>query len=158
MVSLRDKHLSYIEFLKEETGLSVSALAKKAGISDSTLTRFISKDHFDSLSSATLDKISKVAGYDSYEEYLLQRHTALNKNSKQQGEGEQPPITDADKFEMYESVKRLLTHKYGFAEPKMVIKISEEVLANLSKLNTNFISDSLIMYAIEKEELQSKND
>lgn len=147
MVSLRDKHLQYIEFLKQKTGLSVSAIAKKAGISDSTLTRFIKKPEFDSLSSATLDKISKVAGYDSYEKYLVEQHSE-NDVSKQVN------IDDALKFEIYESVKRLLERKYGVASPDQVSKISAEVIEDAGRLKTDFISDSLIMYVIEKNELQ----
>lgn len=146
MAVLREKHLDFLEFLKGKTGLTVSAIAKKANISDSTLTRFIRKPEFESLSSTTLDKISKVAGYESYESYLLNEYSAV--------ELQEIKISDAEKFELYESVKRLLAKKYRVASPELVSKISKEVLEDAAKLNTNFISDSLIMYVIEKNELR----
>ncbi len=147
-MNIREKHLAFIEDIKSSTGLSVSAIAKKANISDSTLTRFIKKPEFESLSSATLNKVSRVGGYDSYEDYLL-------KSSGDDSQVKKIEISDAQKFEMYESVKRLLASKYGAANPSLVTSISEQVLVDAYKLNTNFISDSLIMYVIEKDDIES---
>jgi hypothetical protein len=147
-MTTRDLHLEFIDNIKNITGLSVSAIAKKAKISDSTLTRFIKKPEYDSLSSATLNKVSGVGGFDSYEDYLL-------KNSISDAKPKKIEISDAQKFEMYESVKRLLAVKYGAAKPSLIASISEQVLVNAFKLNTSFITDSLIMYVIEKDCLES---
>ncbi len=150
-MALRKKHLDYIEYIKTRTGLSLSALAKAAGLADSTLTRFTVKKDFKRLSTATLDKLSKVAGFESYENYLVETHQLENETL-----GDDFRIEDAQKFELYESVKRLLAKKFGNAKPMMVSNVSQNVLAHAYKLRTDFISDSLIMYVIERMETEGR--
>jgi len=146
---LRKKHLEYIDYIKVQTGLSLSALARAADLADSTLTRFMAKKDFQRLSTATLDKLAKVAGFDSYEDYLLETH-------QDDSSSEKPPvIDDASKFATYESVKRLLGKGNG-ASPATVTFVSQEVLSYANKLKTDFISDSLILYVIEKLERENK--
>ncbi len=137
-MSLRKKHIQFIEHLREKTGLTYTALAHKADIADSTLTRFVNKPDFPSLSSATLDKIAKVGGYRSYEDYLL------NKGAENHIE-----FSDSEKFEIYDMVKNLLIKKDGAAKPEFVRKTTDEVLKTAKKLNTRFVSESLIMYVLE---------
>ncbi len=145
----RKKHIEYIEYLKERTGMSLSALAKSAGLADSTLTRFLAKKDFKRLSTATLDRLAVAAGFDSYEDYLVETHQDEDKPIGA------PIIDDAAKFSTYESVKRLLGKRSG-ASPSVVTFVSQEVIAYANKLNTDFISDSLIMYVIEKLERENK--
>ncbi len=147
---LRKKHVEYIDYLKEKTGMSLSALAKAAGLADSTLTRFLAKHEFKRLSTATLDRLAKVAGFDSYEDYLLETHQEDNENNRK------VDIADSTKFATYESVKRLLTKKTGSAKPMVVSQVSQEVLDHAYRLRTDFISDSLIMYVIERLEVEGK--
>jgi len=71
MPNIRERHLKFLNEIKEVTGLSLSALAKKAAISDTTLTRFVKQNSYESLSNITLSKVSKVAGFNSYEDYLF---------------------------------------------------------------------------------------
>lgn len=52
------------------TGLTYSALATKARLSPSTINRFIRDDSLFELSMHTRDKISAVAGYKSYVDYI----------------------------------------------------------------------------------------
>lgn len=146
----RKKHLEYIEYLKKKTGMSLSALAKSAGLADSTLTRFLAKNEYQRLSTATLDRLARAAGFDSYEDYLVETHQ-LDNDSKDE------PITidDATKFATYDSVKRLLGKK-GAASPNTVTFVSQEVISHANKLKTDFISDSLIAYVIERLERENK--
>ena len=145
----RKKHLEYIEYLKKKTGMSLSALAKSAGLADSTLTRFLAKNEYQRLSTATLDRLASAAGFDSYEDYLVETH-----QSDDSGKTENV-INDATKFATYESVKRLLGKKGG-ANPSTVTFVSQEVISHANKLKTDFISDSLIMYVIERLERENK--
>lgn len=147
---LRKTHLEYIEYLKSKTGMSLSALAKSAGLADSTLTRFLAKKDYKRLSTATLDRLAKAAGFDSYEDYLVETHQS---DVTEQGV---PEIDDAAKFATYESVKRLLGKGKGGANPSTVTFISQEVISHANKLKTDFISDSLIMYVIERLERENK--
>ncbi len=145
----RKKHVEYIEYLKNKTGMSLSALAKSAGLADSTLTRFLAKKEYQRLSTATLDRLAAAAGFDSYEDYLLETHQNESPNEKS------PEIDDATKFSTYESVKRLLGKK-GSANPGNVTFVCQEVISHANKLKTDFISDSLIMYVIERLERENK--
>ncbi len=145
----RKKHVEYIEYLKQKTGMSLSALAKSAGLADSTLTRFLAKKEFQRLSTATLDRLAKAAGFDSYEDYLVETHQL------EDAPHENPEIDDATKFATYESVKRLLGKGRG-AAPSTVTFVSQEVISYANKLKTDFISDSLIMYVIERMERENK--
>lgn len=145
----RKKHVEYIEYLKQKTGMSLSALAKSAGLADSTLTRFLAKKEFQRLSTSTLDRLAKAAGFDSYEDYLVETHQA------DESVHDYTKIDDAAKFATYESVKRLLGKKGG-ANPNTVTFVSQEVLSHANKLKTDFISDSLIMYVIERMERENK--
>jgi len=149
-MALRKKHIDFIDQLREKTGLSLSALAKSAGLSDSTLTRFFIKPEFKRLSTASLDKLSKVAGFESYEDYLLETHQT-DDNYEHKVE-----INDATKFSVYESVKVLLSKKLGSAKPSTISDVSQEVILYAQKLKTDFISDSLIMYVIESMERDNK--
>lgn len=145
----RKKHVEYIEYLKNKTGMSLSALAKSAGLADSTLTRFLAKKEYQRLSTSTLDRLAKAAGFDSYEDYLLETHQADASEEKA------PSIDDATKFSTYESVKRLLGKK-GASNPSTVTFVCQEVISHANKLKTDFISDSLIMYVIERLERENK--
>ena len=146
----RKKHIEYIEYLKEKTGMSLSALAKSAGLADSTLTRFLAKKEFKRLSTATLDRLAEAAGFDSYEDYLVETH------QNEDGGHDVPSIDDATKFSTYESVKRLLSKGRNGANPTTVTFVSQEVISHANKLKTDFISDSLIMYVIERLERENK--
>jgi transcriptional regulator with XRE-family HTH domain len=150
MAVARKKHIEYIEYLKERTGMSLSALAKTAGLADSTLTRFLAKKEYQRLSTATLDRLAKAAGFDSYEDYLVETHQADGAQS------DTPIIDDATKFATYESVKRLLSKGKNGANPSTVTFVSQEVISHAGKLKTDFISDSLIMYVIERLERENK--
>lgn len=140
MKNLREKHISFIEHLKENTGLSLTAIAHEAGIADSTLTRFISKEDFPRLSSATLDKIAKVGGYNSYEDYLIKNHGS-----------KEIEFSDAEKYETYDMVKTLLIKLHGAAKPSDVNDITKKTLETAKRLGTRFITESLIMYVMESE-------
>lgn len=143
-MDLRSKHLDFIEHLKVKARMSVSAIAHEAGVSDSTLTRFISKDNYKNLSSATLDKIAKVGGYKSYEDYLVEKGRGEGGSGKKNIE-----ISDGQKFEIYEMVKRLSDrHEYEYS-PDQISEIALLVIKNAENMNTNFITDSLVMYVIE---------
>jgi transcriptional regulator with XRE-family HTH domain len=145
----RKKHLEYIDYLKQRTGMSLSALAKSAGLADSTLTRFLAKKEYQRLSTATLDRLAKAAGFDSYEDYLVETHQSDIDPKKD------VVINDATKFATYESVKKLLGKKGG-ANPSTVTFVSQEVISHANKLGTDFISDSLISYVIESLERGNK--
>ena len=145
----RKKHLEYIEYLKQQTGLSLSGLAKAAGLSDSTLTRFFVKNDYQRLSTATIDKLAKVAGFDSYEHYLLETHQADIPKEKIE-------IEDSTKFMVYDSTKRLLEKTKDITKPDVVSFVAQEVIANAQKLKTNFIPDSLVMFVIEKLDREGK--
>lgn len=63
MTDFRHGTAAYLKQVMFLTGLSPTALAKKAGIASSTLTRFLnSPDHKFTLSSTTLEKIAKATG------------------------------------------------------------------------------------------------
>jgi transcriptional regulator with XRE-family HTH domain len=58
----RDEIRRYVAELSEQTGLSLTALAKRAGVSSTTLTRFMNSDDVDHvLSSVTLGKLRRLA-------------------------------------------------------------------------------------------------
>ncbi len=142
MNSLRKKHLCFIEHLKEKTALSITAIAHAANIADSTLTRFVSKDDFPRLSTATLDKIAKVGAYNSYEDYLIKNH--VSKEAENNSD-----FSDAEKYETYDMVKNLIIKLDGAAKPSNVTFITEQTLETARKLGTRFITESLIMYVLE---------
>ncbi len=143
-MNLRKKHMEFIERVRELTALSYTALAHSAGLADSTLTRFISKPEFKRLSSATLDKIAGVAGFGSYEDYLIKNH--LGKDA-----GEEVEFSDIEKFSAYEMVKSLISKRKINLRQEDIIRITDKVLTCARRLNTKYISDSLIMYVLEQE-------
>ena len=57
-MTIREQHLEFIRQAMEATNLTASTLATAAGISTSTLTRFIANDSMASLSQVTLGKIA----------------------------------------------------------------------------------------------------
>ena len=154
MEKVRQRHLKFLEDIKAKSGLSLSALAKKAQLSDSTLTRFVSKEQYNRLSTSSLDKLSQVIGYKSYEDYLFN-----NVYNNKENDNPYYRIDDAKKFEIYESVKRLLAKRQKIVDPKLATELSQEVLEHAKRLNTSYINDSLIMYVIERNfnEKQSEN-
>jgi transcriptional regulator with XRE-family HTH domain len=147
MDKIRVRHIDFLNKMRRRTGLSLSALAHKAGLSDSTLTRFIKKESHKRLSTATLDKLSQAGGYDSYEDYL---YASLEDNLDSEGGFNE--IDDAKKFEIYEGVKRILNKTSRDASPPRVAALSQEVLDHAKRLNTSFIHDSLIAYVIERSD------
>lgn len=148
-MTLRKKHIEFIERIRELTSLTYTALAHSAGLADSTLTRFISKPEFKRLSSATLDKIAKVGGFKSYEDYLIKNH--LNKETTEEIE-----FSDMEKFSTYEMVKTLLSKKKMNLRPADISQITDNVLSSARRLNTKYISESLILYVLEQENLIHK--
>lgn len=146
---MRKRHITFLDHIKSLTNLSYSAIAREAGVSETTLTRFISKENFDSLSQQTLDKVAKVGGYNNYEDFLLTNKFAGNPVDVKQVE-----ISDAQKFEIYEAVKRVLSGVKGSqaTDIKTVTDITTEVIKTMKLLNTKFVTDSLILYVIESDE------
>lgn len=78
MVSQRQKSVDFIEDIRRKTGLSYSGLATKAKVSPSTINRFIRDEGISELSIGTRDKMARVAGYLSYEDYILNNNPILN--------------------------------------------------------------------------------
>jgi transcriptional regulator with XRE-family HTH domain len=140
VVKSREKYLSFLSKVRSITGLSYSSIAKKAGLSDSTITRFINKENMQRLSTETLDSISKVAGYESYEHYLLSEHKT----------SQSPIIDDMLKLEIYDMSKILLEKRYGVTKHDITKFITKDVISSMEKMNTTYLSESLIMYVIEK--------
>jgi phage repressor protein C with HTH and peptisase S24 domain len=59
----RDAAIAYVDALIRETGLDLTNLARRAGVSSTTLTRFHNDPHYNnSLSARTLKKLSDVTG------------------------------------------------------------------------------------------------
>src|SRR5215813_14147661 len=59
----RDAAIAYVDMLVRETGLDLTNLARRAGVSSTTLTRFHNDPHYtNSLSARTLKKLSDVTG------------------------------------------------------------------------------------------------
>lgn len=65
VMNVRDEQLALLEWATQKTGLSYSALAEKAGLSTSTITRFVAKSEMRSLSQLTIKKILEIAGSQS---------------------------------------------------------------------------------------------
>jgi transcriptional regulator with XRE-family HTH domain len=146
---MREKHLQFLDHVKTLTNLSLSGIARKAEIAETTLTRFVSKENFESLSQQTLDKVAKIAGYENYEDFIFTNRIAGSpiKTNKIK-------ISDAEKFEIYENVKRIFSKKLkNSPSPQLVSKITQLVVTSMELMNTSYVSDSLILYVIEKENL-----
>jgi SOS-response transcriptional repressor LexA len=58
----KEANAAWIKAVQEDTGLSIAALAKKAGIERSTLTRALSPSQKHTLSKRTIDKICEATG------------------------------------------------------------------------------------------------
>lgn len=65
-MTIREEHLKFLDSAIEQTGLTASGIAAKAGLSSTTLTRFIKDDSMRSLSQVTLNKIAELLGKESY--------------------------------------------------------------------------------------------
>ena len=63
-MSYPDAVREYLRFVLNQLRVSPSALAKRAGVASTTLTRFLNNsDHQFALSMTTLDKIAKISGF-----------------------------------------------------------------------------------------------
>ncbi len=143
-MSLRRKHLKFIEDIKLQTDLSYTAIARKAGLSDTTLTRFLNHAEYKRLSIATLDKIAKTANYNSYEDYLLKNQVELDKEAKT------IQFSEAEIYEIYGLTKSLVKKMGLNLSPKALTIIVEKVSKTAQKLNTKFVTESLITYVLEQ--------
>jgi transcriptional regulator with XRE-family HTH domain len=139
---LRTEILAFLEDAKKKSGLSFSAISNIAKISPSTITRFIKDDSMQELSLGTLNKIAKACGFGGFKEYIFDEIGA----SKQK----KVEISDDIKFETYEAVKKILTAKKRNFRQAELSEITNDVLQHAKTLNTDFITDSLIMYVIER--------
>ncbi|HCR85645.1 MAG TPA: hypothetical protein DIV86_03100 [Alphaproteobacteria bacterium] len=146
---MRKKHINFIEHIRGLTGLSLSAIARQADIADTTLTRFMNKAELEALSTQTLDKVAKTGGYRDYEDFLLK-----NKNTGSTHGKKELTINDAQKFEIYEMARKLLKTNNKNPSPDECSNIASEVIKYMQLLNTDFVSESFVMYVIEKRKEQ----
>lgn len=143
---MRKKHITFIEHIRDISGLSLSAIARQAKLADTTLTRFMNKPELDSLSAQTLDKVAQIGGYIDYEDFLM-----MNKAAGSNIKADKIKISDAQKFEIYEIVRKLLEKKSKKpANPNECGTLTSEVINHMHLLNTDFVTESLVMYVIEK--------
>lgn len=147
---MRSKHINFLEHIRDISGLSLSAIARAANIADTTLTRFMNKSEIEALSAQTLNKVAKIGGYENYEDFLL-----MNNSSGNFIVTNKVKITDAQKFEIYESVRKLIekANKNNSVNSNKISQITQEVINHMQILNTNFVSESLIAYVLEKDNL-----
>ncbi len=68
----KDKIVKNIERLAQISGISLSRLADKAGLTPSTVTRFVNDYRGHTISMASLDKLAIASGYPSYQDFLFQ--------------------------------------------------------------------------------------
>lgn len=139
--SIRAEALEFLEVAKQKSGLSFSAISARAGISPSTITRFIKDDSMQELSLSSLNKIAEACGFGSYKNYLEQS-TAPQKIE----------ISDVVKFETYDAVRRILTSRNKNFRQADATNITNNVIEHAKMLGTDFITDSLITYVIERFE------
>ncbi|MDX1949947.1 MAG: hypothetical protein SFT90_05550 [Rickettsiales bacterium] len=149
-MSLRRKHLKFIEDIKLQTDLSYTGIAMKAGLSDTTLTRFLNHGEYKRLSTSTLDKIAKVANYNSYEDYLFKNKLELDKDAKK------IEFSESEIYEIFGLTKSLIKKKDLNLSPKALAVIVEKVTQTAKKLNTKFITESLITYVLEQTSEKAK--
>jgi transcriptional regulator with XRE-family HTH domain len=138
---MRKEILKFLEDAKRKSGSSFSAISRNAGLSPSTITRFIKDVNAYDLSLSSLNKIAYACGFSSYMEYL-----SCNKSKRTK------KISDATKFKTYETAQKLLQKRYMKYQPNDLIELVQEVIGIAEKIGTEFISESLVLYAIEKHE------
>jgi transcriptional regulator with XRE-family HTH domain len=146
--NIRDKTIDFLNKIQAQTGMSFHAISIKAGLASSTVNRFIKTPALQEISLSSLNKIAKVAGYKSYEDFYVQ--TEQNSDAKTNN----IKIEDSQKFEIYEMVKKLYKVKNPNGSLEDISNISQEVIKHAYMLNTNFISESLVMYVIEKIKIE----
>lgn len=148
---MREYYLKFLNDMKLSTGLSLSKLAKKAGVADSTLTRFVKNSSQKNLSHQTLDKIAIIAGFDSYFDYCTgkkERNSPSYNNKESDYE-----IEDIIKLETFEIVKKVSKTRDTYLDSDKLKNLTLEVLAVAKKLNTNIITESLVTYIFERNNL-----
>jgi transcriptional regulator with XRE-family HTH domain len=138
---IRIEILNFLDFAKQKSGLSFSAISNLAEISPSTITRFIKDASMQEISLGTLNKIATACGIGSYKKYISDAQTT-----------EAIEISDEIKFETYDAVKRILKSKKLNHRQAELAEITNNVLEHAKTLGTDFITDSLITYVIERLE------
>lgn len=142
IIFMRKEILKFLDDAKRKSGLTFSGISRKAGIAPSTITRFIKSDDVKELSLNSLNKVAYACGYKTYENYV-----SYVKHGSRRIE-----ISDTVKFETYEIARRLLRAKKRAISQTEVAEIAHEVINHAERLGTDFITDSLVMYVIEKRD------
>jgi len=129
MKNERKNTLEFLEKVKKITGLSYSKIATDAGLANTTLTRYISNEMAPDLSHGTRNKVSKLAGFESYENYVES--------------GKDKKFIDEDIFILVQMQADVLCKKYDVSlKPKQYAKFISQLyhMVAMNKKETKRVS------------------
>lgn len=139
--SERQQLLDGIAYLLQHTRLSASSLAGKAGLSPSTITRFISRNDAPLLGTKTLHKLAIAAGFSDWSGVLLARQGFSEAEGTSFSMAPLLPAEDAiDIFERAQD----LAFEQGYSREQA--KQAANLAIRYARLSATSVTDHLILH------------